>query len=119
MTVYAIDEKLLKTKLARRMAREFMMNDTVKRIREKLYRKGDPSRGIPPGLLRRKDGETSLFRAISRSRPLKKQIMSTGLSLKQAGMGGEGMISDGLNKLLSMSLYAEEFSPMKVGRTMT
>ena len=45
--------------------------------------------------------------------------MSTGLSLKQAGMGGEGMISDGLNKLLSMSLYAEEFSPMKVGRTLS
>jgi hypothetical protein len=117
MTVHAIDEKLLKTKLARKMARDFMMNDTVKRIREKLYRKGDPTRGIPRGLLRGNPGETGIVKSIRRHRPLKAQMMSTGINTRQAGMGGGGMISDGLKKLLSMSLYVEEFSPMKIGRT--
>ena len=114
----AVESKLLKTKYARRMVRRFLLSDTGKYIRSLLYRKG--SAGTSQGLLRSSTpGSPGLVKSILRHRMQKDQIRSTGISIKQAGMAADDFVSEGLEKLISMSLFIEENSPMKMMRTMS
>ena len=114
----AVESKLLKTKYARRMVRRFLLSDTGKYIRSLLYRKG--SAGTLQGLLRSSTpGYPGLIKSILKHRMQKDQIRSTGISIKQAGMAADDFVSEGLEKLISMSLFIEENSPMKMMRTMS
>jgi hypothetical protein len=114
----AVESKLLKTKYARRMIRRFLLSDNGKHIRSLLYRKG--SAGTSQGLLRSSTpGSPGLVKSILKHRMQKDQIRSTGISIKQAGMAAGDFVSEGLEKLISMSLFIEENSPMKMMRTMS
>ena len=114
----AVESNLLKTKYARRMIRRFLLSDTGKYIRSLLYRKG--SAGTSQGLLRSSTpGSPGLVKSILKHRMQKDQIRSTGISIKQAGMAADDFVSEGLEKLISMSLFIEENSPMKMMRTMS
>ena len=117
ITMLAIETKIIKSKKARQLSRKFLLSGLGGHVRNQLFRKGGP--GVSSGLLRRDQNTSHIFRTIAKNRLPKMQAMSVGPSMKALGLTSDKMSSDALNKLISISLALEEFSPAKIGRTLS
>lgn len=119
IAIHAIKDKVLHSRRAKLIIRKFLLNPQIKAIRESLYRKGDMSSGLSKGMLRNDSGKAGPLKSLVRNRAVKHQILSTGLSLKEYGIANESVVSDTLDKLITLSLHLEELSPGKVARTLS